>query len=241
MSQPLFVLSSGRCGSTLFGRLLAATGQCSVWGEHGGILMPIAASYFSAVDSGRVRSNIFGSDVVAWENWFNEEQFSDGYRRLVRHLFCGDEAKRYWGFKEVRYGNGDRVIEFLSHIFPESTFVFLVREPVSNIASQINAGHRGNMPVRDRAALWAKQNGYFLTFMESGNGHVMRYEDFTDPDNPALAELFEALGLPMTDEVDRARVKTINAKAHEISDIRSDEDMRAILDITEPVRSRLGY
>jgi hypothetical protein len=43
------------------------------------------------------------------------------------------------GFKEIRYGLSDLVLEMLADLYPNGRFVFIVRHPVDFVASKISA------------------------------------------------------------------------------------------------------
>lgn len=153
MERPVFVLSSGRCGSTLLQRLLNSNPRFAIAGEHGGFLRALSASYFNAVrleafqknvvqrpnSRKRFAKNIRAADqMVAWENFFGEAEFQEAYRDFVRTLFCFDPALR-WGFKEIGYGVRDEVAEMLRALFAEARFIVLLRHPVDVVISKATA------------------------------------------------------------------------------------------------------
>ena len=47
---PIFIFSSGRCGSTLMQRILNSYTDITVWGEHNGFLLDIAEAFFMLLD-----------------------------------------------------------------------------------------------------------------------------------------------------------------------------------------------
>jgi len=153
MERPVFVLSSGRCGSTLVQRLLNSNERFAIAGEHGGFLRSLSASYFTATRLEVLQKNVFArknsrktfakkirsSDkMVAWENFFTQEDFAEAYRQFIRSLFCFDPALR-WGFKEIGYGVRDEVAEMLRALFPEARFIFLLRHPLDVVISKATA------------------------------------------------------------------------------------------------------
>jgi hypothetical protein len=161
MKPPVFLLSSGRCGSTLVQRILNTYTDVTIWGEHAGVLRSAAEQYFRLLEladgkhplfENRVNGVPFARDRLteekshnqwqAWLNWFNPSDLTPVFRNhvlsLFRPSFLGEEET--WGFKEIRYGMDDRVIEFLSCLFPDAIFVFLVRDGYNTIASQVTQG-----------------------------------------------------------------------------------------------------
>lgn len=153
MERPVFVLSSGRCGSTLLQRLLNSNPRFAIAGEHGGFLRSLSASYFSATRLEAFQKNVLArpnnrsrfaknirtaNKMVAWENFFGEAEFHEAYRIFIRSLFCFDPALR-WGFKEIGYGVRDEVPELLRALFPEACFVVLLRHPLDVVISKATA------------------------------------------------------------------------------------------------------
>lgn len=153
MERPVFVLSSGRCGSTLVQRLLNSNPRFAIAGEHGGFLRSLSASYFYPLRLEAAQKNLFGRQqtresfaknirksgkMVAWENFFGEAEYQEAYRAFIRTLFCYDPALR-WGFKEISYAVRDEVPEMLRELFPEAQFIILLRHPVEVIISKATA------------------------------------------------------------------------------------------------------
>ena len=146
-AHPLFVLGGHRGGTTLLQRLLNSYDDVAVWGEHEGVLTPIADAYFRGADSAALFSNVRASprasdprqDWQAWMSAVDRDAWDASFRRLVTSLFLPADADhvRHWGFKEIRYGTtpGDRAIELLARLFPDARFAFIVRNPFNMLAS----------------------------------------------------------------------------------------------------------
>jgi hypothetical protein len=227
MERPVFVLSSGRCGSTLLQRLLNSNPRLAIAGEHGGFLRSLSASYFYATRLEAVKKNIFArkqsrktfaknirsSDkMVAWENFFTEEDFKESYRNFVRSLFCFDPALR-WGFKEIGYGVRDEVAEMLRALFPEAYFIYLLRHPLDVVVSKATAFPRprklaqaalkGNNEAAERyrsllndyAVNWGRLYRHLLELAERDPlSFTLRYEDLVARSAETLAGLEAFLG-----------------------------------------------
>lgn len=265
-AKPLFNLSSGRTGSTLLQKFLNASGDVVMWGEHGGFLRGIAHAYYHGLANENLQRS-FGlasgdpPDVIAtdltgarerpgpqpsmsWVNWFTEAQFKECFRDFALSLFCPDGiAAKYWGFKEIRYGQEDKVLEFLGDVFPEATFVFLVRHPVDNIASQVRALSIDNSP-EDWAKIWVRQHGHFLAFAAANpNCQILHFEAFVADDRRAARALLDRLGLDYTLAHDRVLDQIVDGvPAHGQREARlSPADIALVSDITREVAAKLGY
>jgi hypothetical protein len=227
MERPVFVLSSGRCGSTLVQRLLNSNERFAIAGEHGGFLRQLSASYFYATRLEALQKNVFARKIsrktfaknirssdqmVAWENFFTEEDFVEAYRQFIRSLFCFDPALR-WGFKEIVYGVRDEVAEMLRVLFPEARFVILLRHPLDVVVSKATAfprprklaqaalkgddeaAERYRSLLNDYAANWGRLYSHLLELAETDPfSFTLRYEDLIARSAETLSGLETFLG-----------------------------------------------
>jgi hypothetical protein len=138
----------------------------------------------------------------AWTNWYNRETAKNNFRDFIESFFNPGSLGRevHWGFKEIRYGLSDRVLEMLANLYPKGRFIFIVRHPVDVIASKIAA--RMSSGVETDAQGWVEQNSYFLNFSKENKerSRVFHYEDLISNNNPQLKQLFDWLGFSLTDK-----------------------------------------
>lgn len=154
--RPVFVLGTGRCGSTYIQSVLCGTADLWIWGEHDGILAPlfawgrqvrsspnlVRASYpHAAADPvDRLHGRTGAAPwMAAWINGFTPETLDEVERGVLRGLFARGlpAGKRRWGFKEIRYGAGDDTIERLLALFPAARVVHVVRHPCAMAESAL--------------------------------------------------------------------------------------------------------
>jgi hypothetical protein len=131
-----------------------------IWGEHGGFLKETAAAFFKLLETKGNQEYVFpittksrlatNEDLIAkkdpknwqaWVNFFTPEDAYTSFRQHVESFFRHPamEGDYHWGFKEIRYGADDRVIEFLWKLYPEAVFVFISRNGFDNVVSQLKA------------------------------------------------------------------------------------------------------
>jgi sulfotransferase family protein len=225
---PIFLLSSGRSGSTLVQRIFNSYDDVLIWGEHGGFLQEVASAYFRLREHPSNKKFIFApgaglqtipwSEIPtlkraenwqAWMNWFSIADVDDLFRQFVRALFTHPSAPadHIWGFKEIRYGPNDRVIEFLARLFPDAQFVFLVRNGLNTVSSQLSTFHPtgvrfhrlrevGRLPiVIRRSRTWRNQNTCFWHWHQSGRlrSDWVHFEDVI-AGKPVLDRALAAVG-----------------------------------------------
>lgn len=158
--EPIFLLGTGRCGSTFQQTRLSGVGDVWIWGEHDGMLIKLREWSKSVAASTKLNEFSFSrplgdpsvllqkdhradATIVAWLNGFRTADLDRVLRLALTSLFtCGLPAgKRRWGFKEIRYGPDDRVAEFLLDLFPRAKIVHTLRGPFPTIESGLFAWH----------------------------------------------------------------------------------------------------
>ena len=259
---PIFLLGTGRCGSTLLQKILNGVDNVMIYGEHGGFLRPIAEAYFLNLEDKKIEKYIMGQNVAgedptsvfeslkdpqlwsAWTNWYNHETVKNNFRDFIESFFNPRslEQKVHWGFKEIRYGLDDRVPEMLADLYPEGRFVFIVRHPVDVIASKISA--RASEGIEADAHTWVAQNTSFLNFCKenAATSKIVSYEKLIRNDRKELRQLFHWLGFSLSDrqrniiEATKPRYKGRPRPAKLTKD-----EVNTINEITQETRKELGY
>lgn len=259
---PIFLLGTGRCGSTLLQKILNSVENVVIYGEHGGFLEQVAAAYFvnledKMIDKYIMSQNVAGKDPIsvskalknpqlwsAWTNWYNQETVKNNFRDFIESFFnpCPREQKVHWGFKEIRYGLDDRVLEMLADLYPDGRFVFIVRHPVDVIASKISA--RASDGIEADTHTWVAQNTSFLNFVRenSARGRIVHYEELISNDSKELSQLFHWLGFSLS-----ARQRNIiettkpSYKGRPRPAKLTRDEVDSINRITQDMKDELGY
>ncbi len=279
-ATPLFVLGSGRSGTTLLQRILNSFAGVCIWGEHGGFLKGIARSYAAfqtkvvvrhlkslEMEGSRNRRSFENlKDPEAWGAWsnqFNRDDLKKAYRDFVNSFFLADrEELRFYGFKEILYGRvrkeglpgapaqvaDDGVPDFLKNIFPESKFVFIVRNPLEAIASAVSCFNGGDkQKVAEIAALWAGQNENLHAFhlKNKKDSIFLKYEDLIDKNKAALSALSSFLGLPLgalqCSVLDRESGRGEDPNGKKRKHLFRREEVAEIVKIVEKTAEKFGY
>jgi len=216
---PIFLLGTGRCGSTLLQKILNSVDNVVIYGEHGGFLIHIAEAYFLNLEDQKIEKYILSQNVEgedpnsvseslkdpqvwsAWTNWYNQETVKKNFRDFIESFFnpISLNQKVHWGFKEIRYGLHDRVLEMLAELYARGRFIFIVRNPADVVASKISA--RMSDGIKADAHSWLEQNSYFWEFyrLNTERSWFIRYEDLINENASQLDQLFHWLGFSLTD------------------------------------------
>ena len=259
---PIFLMGTGRCGSTLLQKILNSVENAMIYGEHGGFLKQVAAAYFLNLEDKMIEKYIMSQNVEgkdphsvfealknpqlwsAWTNWYNHETVKDNFRDFIESFFnpCSLKQKVHWGFKEIRYGLNDRVPEMLADLYPDGRFVFIVRHPVDVIASKISA--RASEGIEADARTWVAQNTSFLNFgsENSARRKIVYYEDLVSNDSEELRQLFQWLGFSLSDR-QRNIIETTKPryKGRPHAAKLTGDEVNTINTITQEIRDKLGY
>lgn len=152
---PVFVISTGRSGSTLLQRVLNCHPDLVIWGEYHGFIGGFAEPFhlmglggddqFPVADSRNDEPKLLVpafADPDAGLNWCNpssRDEYNDQARQMITSYFASRLAPgQRWGFKEVRY-NEPLVLAMLLELFPLGRFVFLRRNPLEVVRSKVLA------------------------------------------------------------------------------------------------------
>lgn len=226
MTQPVFILGAGRCGSTLIQRIINSSEFALIFGEHGGILKFVANMHHHYMNDAGMKVNLFDrvadfrSTVQsrihpmtdsAWLNTFDQDDLKLYTKRYVETLFCRDlpKATSHWGFKEIRYGD-DNVLEMLADLYPTAKIIFSFREPFSSIRSMVLNwdrdlfGSAATLPdhaaVRQRiihhARRWRSMNEALVRKRDRFAASAWTVR-YEDIDLDSSHRLFEFIALPM--------------------------------------------
>lgn len=208
---PIFILGSGRSGTTLLMKILNSKDSVMIYGEHGGFLEQIASAYFSALTDKTIKSHINESkrpeEILlakyrpfigyAWLNWFGSENIKGSFKNFIESLFNPKKFHNtlHWGFKEIRYACNDKVLDMLVDIYPEAKFILLTRNPFDVIASQLTMGKWGTF--EEILPLWKLQNDNMIQFQKDypNNFFHITFEEMINKESGKLADLFGWLGL----------------------------------------------
>ena len=166
MQDPIIILGPGRCGSTLLQRVLNTSEEITIWGEHSGFLRGISASYFELMYDQAIQKCCYAQNLdpsivvgslsrfdlgIEWINAFNQQIVREKYKNFLISLlnYSFDMENIRWGFKEIRYTNKDKTVNFLLDLFSESFFIFSIREPFATIGSMLLAWEQSALESED--------------------------------------------------------------------------------------------
>lgn len=211
---PIFLIGSGRSGTTLLMKILNSVPDIMIYGEHGGFLKQIADAYFMNKNDKDIIEHISKEEPpklvfkhkyimkigYSWLNWYGKKTIKYNFKKFIESFFNPKALKKsvHWGFKEIRYCNNDQVIEMLIDIYPNAKFIFITRHPMDVIASQLAMGKWGGFD--EILATWKTQNHHMSEFLSNNQSNCfnIEYKDMIKQKSGKLEELFNWLGFKIS-------------------------------------------
>ena len=145
MDKIVLICATGRSGSTTMQRIVNSVPNSNICGENFGAINSLLEFYkriktttFDYVP-GHLRpasyEDIISKDVKpSWYNSYNFQQTVSMIKMLIASLFKNTSATNMWGFKEIRYDNGDiKYLKEFKELFPQTKVIIQIR---GNIAAQ---------------------------------------------------------------------------------------------------------
>jgi hypothetical protein len=233
--QQLFLIGSGRSGTTLIQRIVNTFPNTMIWGEHAGFLKQLSELYFFLKENPSMHEFSYQQEVdikskfdlsmyndskiwQAWINWFRPEDLDEMFRNIVESFFCPESFGdlKLWGFKEIRYSVDDRVFPFLNELYPDACFLFITRDSLNTIESQITTFYKGKSKFTKLKRLfkifqlmkiskqWKVQNDYYNSLAKENPERyiAIKYEDALEDLtilNPVLSKYGHSIGQDQLD------------------------------------------
>ena len=158
MDKIVLICATGRSGSTTLQRIINIIPNSNICGENFGAVNSLLEFYrriktttFEYVP-GHLRPASY-EDIISknvkpsWYNSYNFQQTVSMIKMLIASLFKNSETTNVWGFKEIRYDNGNiNYIKEFKELFPETKVIIQVR-------ANIQAQSQSNWFKKDKNAL----------------------------------------------------------------------------------------
>jgi hypothetical protein len=145
MDKIVLICATGRSGSTTLQRIVNIIPNSNICGENFGAVNSLLEFYR------RIKTTTFEyvpghlkpasyEDIISknvkpsWYNSYNFQQTVSMIKILIASLFKNSETTNMWGFKEIRYDNGNiNYIKEFKELFPQTKVIIQVR---ANIQAQ---------------------------------------------------------------------------------------------------------
>jgi len=133
---------TGRSGSTTLQRIVNSVPNSNICGENYGAINSLLLFYKKLKQTtflqvhGQKKPVSYDTLITtgikpAWYNSYNIEELKTSIRETIIKMFKNSETTNVWGFKEIRYENGNiHLIKEFKEIFPQAKIIIQVRENV---------------------------------------------------------------------------------------------------------------
>jgi hypothetical protein len=195
--EPLFIMGFGRSGTTLLRRVLNSYDDVFIWGEHHGYLRHVAEGFYRVFNSTVAMADPRpwyeqeldpmqpSAHAQAWINPLDRDGWITAHRRYLDSIFFPPRLhdRRFVGFKDTQYfyDDVDRTVDFLSLLFPNARFAFIVRHGLNSLASWYASDEelRRLSACARVSSRWASQTQRLAAIHESRlvDSYWITYED----------------------------------------------------------------
>jgi hypothetical protein len=171
MDKIVLICATGRSGSTTMQRILNTIPNSNICGENFGAVNSLLEFYKRIKTTtydyvpGHLTPKSYEELVVqnvkpAWYNSYNFKQTVLMIKTMIIKLFKKSETTTLWGFKEIRYDNGNiKYMKEFKELFPQTKVIIHIRE---NTVAQSNSG-------------WFKNYKHSLTDIENMNKELISF------------------------------------------------------------------
>jgi hypothetical protein len=200
---PIFIFSLPRAGSTLLQRILTTHDEINTTGEPW-LLLPLVYAQrehgvyaeYVHTSSNKAINEIIGQLPEGRADYFK------AVRKMALSIYndLNANGEKYFLDKTPRYY---LIINEISQIFPDAKFIFLFRNPLSNLASLIQSFWGGKLgDYRHRIDIYEGPRmlaaGY-KTFLRPC--HTVRYEDLVQKPGETIQAICDYLDLEYNDRM----------------------------------------
>jgi hypothetical protein len=195
----VFIISQPRAGSTLLQRILGSHSEIAISSEPWLMLHPVYGTREQGITAE------YSADWAArgvnefLENYTDgPEVYDDGIRAFAQTVYFNAMARgngRYFVDKTPRYL---MILKDLLRLFPQAKFVFLLRNPLSVLASVVNSqvSHDLYTLERFREELLDGPQAMLKAMQELGEQAIkVRYEEFVTEPEKHTARVCAAIGV----------------------------------------------
>jgi hypothetical protein len=179
MDKIVLLCCVGRSGSTTLQRIINTIPNSNICGENYAAILDLLRFYknikkttFNKVLGGKnpvsydklIENNI----KPAWHNSYKYDEITEKIRQMIISMFKNKDETTLWGFKEIRYLDGNiTLIEEFKELFPQTKVIILIRE---NIAQQAKSSWFKEDP--NSINIITKYNNELIQFYKSHKDYV---------------------------------------------------------------------
>jgi hypothetical protein len=142
MDKVILICATGRSGSTTMQRIINTIPNSNICGENYGALNSLlefyhrikytTANYVPGHLNPASYDDIISKNVKpAWYNSYDFQKTVTMLKILITSLFKKSDTTNIWGFKEIRYDNGDiKYVKLFKELFPQTKVIIQIRENI---------------------------------------------------------------------------------------------------------------
>lgn len=142
MDKVVLLCCTGRSGSTTLQRIINTIPNSNICGENYGAINSLLLFYKKLKQTTFIQvhgnkkpisyENLISMGIKpAWYNSYNIDEIMNITRLMITNIFKKSNNTILWGFKEIRYENGNiNLIKEFKELFPQTKVIIQIREDV---------------------------------------------------------------------------------------------------------------
>jgi hypothetical protein len=171
LDKIVLICATGRSGSTTLQRIINTIPNSNICGENYGAINNLLEFYYKLKYAtinyvpGKFKPTSYETIISknikpSWYNSYDFVQIVNTIRSMIINMFKKNEKTNVWGFKEIRYDNGNiKYIQEFKELFPQVKVIIQVRE---NILEQSKSS-------------WYKDNPNSLKYLNNLNNDLYKF------------------------------------------------------------------
>ena len=198
MDKVVLICATGRSGSTTLQRIINTVPNSNICGENFGAINSLLEFYrrlkyatFTYVP-GQLKpasyEELLSKNVKpSWYNSYNYKEMVEMIRNMIRNMFKNEVTTNVWGFKEIRYDNGNiSFIKEFKELFPQTKVIIQLRENIQ--AQSKSSWHRND---KNAIGYLTKMNRELIKFYRQNSSfcYLTSFERMFDKKN--LKNIFQ--------------------------------------------------
>ncbi|PXA03115.1 hypothetical protein DDZ13_13690 [Coraliomargarita sinensis] len=197
MTQPVFIFSTPRSGSTLLQRVLLATQQCATLGEPS-LLLRFLGDHRTVQRYASYRENNLSVSLHDMQKKWSgfDSCYQNGVRRMMLDIYSNlSEGKAFFIDKTPRY---TLIAEEIHKVFPDAKFIVLWRHPLAIASSIHHTFYKEHWRFDDFIIDLTTGMDRLHQFEVQHEASIcsLKYEDLVSTPEAVLDKLGDYLGLP---------------------------------------------
>lgn len=153
MNKPIFVVGTGRCGSTWLQEFLNLHPSITIYGQLPNLPIAEVQCWYDRLVAAGEWGRLANENVPGHYVECDQENIRIAFRSMLMRFWTNDLVGRRWGLKLLHVPADPDLVAFLEELWPDAQWITCVRDPFATFESLKNT-FRPEMLFSDFLAEW---------------------------------------------------------------------------------------